>query len=180
MSMIGEEPKHFQRWGDDDDGIIFYFSTTRRPYPWERPRPQIDPPTSDPPSSSGEEVVFFFVLGIGLLIFLVMVTCCKMAASEALSDSSSSRTTVHPPPQIYSQTSGTRPTGVGDDIRITLAYINSTYRSGGARSEVDSSSDRPPDYSTVTLQGFNNAAYPSVVNKPQESPPPKYDGPVFN
>ncbi|GFX11847.1 uncharacterized protein TNCV_2996311 [Trichonephila clavipes] len=173
--------KTVQRWGDDDDGIIFYFSTTRRPYPWERPRPRIEPPTSEPPSSSGQEVVFFFILGIGLVVFLVVVTCCKMAATEALSNSNTSRTTVHPPPQNNIQASGTSHTNVGDDIRITLAYINSAYRSGGARNEVDSSSDRPPDYSQVTLQGFNNAAYPTVVNKPQETPPPKYeDGLVFN
>ncbi|GFY56861.1 uncharacterized protein TNIN_473791 [Trichonephila inaurata madagascariensis] len=176
--------KHFsflvQRWGDDDDGIIYYFSTTRRPYPWERPRPQIEPPTSEPPSSSGEEVVFFFILGVGLIAFLVVVTCCKMGATEALSNSSTSRTTVHPPPRNNIQVSGTRHTNVGDDIRITLAYVNSAYRSGGARNEVDSSSDRPPDYSQVTLQGFNNPAYPTVVNKPQETPPPNYeDRPVF-
>ncbi|GFX11848.1 uncharacterized protein TNCV_2996321 [Trichonephila clavipes] len=169
-----------QRWGDDDDGIIFYFSTTRRPYPWERPRPRIELPTYDPPSPSGQEVVFFCILGIGLVVFLVAVTCCKIATNDSLSASSPSGTTTHPPPQTNTRPLGIRPTNVRDDTGISVSFTNSAYSSGGARSEVDSSSDRPPDYSQVTIQGFNNAAYPTVVSKLQETPPPKYeDGPVF-
>ncbi|GFU26408.1 uncharacterized protein NPIL_234782 [Nephila pilipes] len=168
-----------QRWGDDDDDIIYHFSTTRRPYPWERPRPRFDPPTYEPPSSSGQEVIFFCILGIGLVIFLALVSCCKMVANESASSSSTSSTTTHPPPGNYTQ----RPANVRDDVGITVSFVNSAYSSGGgARNEVDSSTDRPPDYATVTIQDLGNrdTAFPSVVNKPHETPPPKYeDGPVF-
>ncbi|GFR29567.1 uncharacterized protein TNCT_262171 [Trichonephila clavata] len=168
-----------QRWGDDDDdGIIFYFSTTRRPYPWERPRPRNELPTFEPPSPSGQEVIFFCILGVGLVVFLVAVTCCKMATNESSSHSNISGTTTDPQNNI--QPSGIRFTNARDDVGISVSFNNSAYSSGGARSEVDSSSDKPPDYSAVTIQGFNNAAYPSVINNPHETPPPKYeDGPVF-
>ncbi|GFR29564.1 hypothetical protein TNCT_262161 [Trichonephila clavata] len=105
-----------------------------------------------------------------------------MATNESLSHSSTSRTTTHPPPRNNTQTSGTRPANVRDNIGIIVSFSNSAYSSGGARSvKFIARQIGHQIIRQLSLQGFNNAAYPSVITNPQETPPTKYeDGSVFN
>ncbi|CAL1297312.1 unnamed protein product [Larinioides sclopetarius] len=158
---------------------FFRFTTSKR-FIWDDWTVATDKPT--PPSDDsgysggGDTTLFFIILGISVIVFIGILFLCKKAREE-LSNSSPRNV-----PEIVAHA----PTAGAEGIGVAISYIGSVNNNPtqGRPGISRQTSEKPPDYATVTLGDLSNpkSPFPSVMRQnSRETPPPKYDenNPMF-
>ncbi|CAL1297310.1 unnamed protein product [Larinioides sclopetarius] len=188
--------------------LDFFRFTTRKRYIWE----DWTVPTRDPDygeSSSSTNVLLYIILPIlvsgigGTLLYFCFKNwsendCCSDESDSHSSISADRFTTVQRPPIGRNQYTDSRREpemrdlfseldNIGGAAHLTdptISLVNSIYaNSTQDRREAENVvAEKPPDYSTVTLNDLVNPTKPAfpVVKKDSETPPPEYGkGNVF-
>ncbi|GBM13537.1 hypothetical protein AVEN_82805-1 [Araneus ventricosus] len=170
-----ESPEEDKEYLDND----FFHFTTRKGFFWDgwtvathKPSPTYD---DGGYSGGGDPTIFFIILGVGIVIFIGLLFLCKKARDQMPNPGSRSVPGIvtHPP------------TAGAGGIDVTISSIGSASDPTQGRPGIfRQTSEKPPDYATVTIGDLSNpkSPFPSVMRqKSSETPPPKYDenNPMF-